>query len=182
MNSAVYFLLLMLPLISAQITRWGPCPTPRVQPNFKLDKYLGKWYEIEKIPTYFAQGKCNEVDYSLRKDGTIKVVNSQMFRNKLRSVEGTAVVQNKTEPAKLGVSFSNFTPYSPYWILCTDYTSVAIVYSCIDILHLFNYQYVWILGRSHTLPPVKVNNAKKLLQSKGIDISRLNATDQCCNN
>ncbi|XP_041824528.1 apolipoprotein D-like [Melanotaenia boesemani] len=180
MNSAVHFLLLMLPLISAQVTQWGPCPTPRVQPNFNLERYLGKWYEIEKIPTYFARGKCIEANYSLRKDGTIKVVNSQIFRNKFRSTEGTAVIRNKMEPAKLGISFSYFTPYSPYWIVSTDYTSVAIVYSCTDILHLFNYQYVWILGRSRTLPVVTVNYAKMLLQKEGINIYKLNATDQSC--
>ncbi|XP_041824740.1 apolipoprotein D-like [Melanotaenia boesemani] len=180
MNSAVYFLLLMLPLISAQITQLGPCPTPSVQPNFKLDKYLGTWYEIEKIPAYFAQGKCNEVDYSLRKDGTIKVVNTQMFQNKLRSVEGTAVIRNKKHPAKLGIRYSYFAPFHPYWIISTDYTNVALVFSCTSILNLFNYQNVWILGRSRTLPAMTVNNAKKLLQKKGINVSKMSAVDQSC--
>ncbi|XP_041824745.1 apolipoprotein D-like [Melanotaenia boesemani] len=181
MNSAVYFLLLMLPLISAQITRWGPCPTPRLQPNFNLERYLGKWYEIEKIPTFFAQGKCDEVNYSLRNNDTIKVVNSQMFQGNYRYIEGTAVIQNTRQPAKLGISFSNFTPYSTYWIVSTDYTSVAIVYSCTDILHLFNYQYVWIYGRSRSLPAMKINNAKKMLRKEGINVSKMKRTDQNCN-
>lgn len=29
---------LLLPLVSAQTFRWGPCPTPMVQPNFELNK------------------------------------------------------------------------------------------------------------------------------------------------
>lgn len=35
--SALY-LLLVLPLVSAQTYHWGPCPTPKVQPGFNLEK------------------------------------------------------------------------------------------------------------------------------------------------
>jgi len=40
MMKAVIVLLvpLLLPLASAQTFRWGPCPTPMVQPNFELNK------------------------------------------------------------------------------------------------------------------------------------------------
>lgn len=40
--SAVYLLLLLLPLVSAQTYRWGPCPTPKVQPNFNLQQVKKK--------------------------------------------------------------------------------------------------------------------------------------------
>lgn len=95
--SALY-LLLVLPLVSAQTYHWGPCPTPKVQPGFNLQQveskslgghqvsvlmmasgqqYLGRWYEIAKLPASFARGKCIEANYSFRKDGTIRVLNSQ---------------------------------------------------------------------------------------------------------
>lgn len=32
----IYLLVLLLPLISAQTYRWGPCPSPQVQPSFNL--------------------------------------------------------------------------------------------------------------------------------------------------
>lgn len=41
------------------------------------EQYLGRWYEIAKLPTSFARGKCIEANYALRKDGTIRVLNSQ---------------------------------------------------------------------------------------------------------
>ena len=100
---AVYLLLLLLPLVSAQTYHWGPCPTPKVQPNFDLqrvnttspphththictvyilmgalcEQYLGRWYEIEKLPASFERGKCIEANYAVRKDGTIEVLNVQ---------------------------------------------------------------------------------------------------------
>ncbi|XP_015258216.1 PREDICTED: apolipoprotein D-like [Cyprinodon variegatus] len=178
--SAVYLVLLLLPLISAQTYHWGPCPSPAVQPNFQLEKYLGKWYEIEKLPTSFARGKCIEANYSLRKDGTIRVLNAQIEKDKLSTAEGTAVVRDMRERAKLGVSFSYFTPYSPYWVLTTDYTSLVVVYSCNDIFRLFHVDFAWILSRSRSLPEATVHYAKDLLTKEGIDISRMRPTDQSC--
>ncbi|XP_034428900.1 apolipoprotein Db isoform X2 [Hippoglossus hippoglossus] len=104
--SSLYLLLLLLPLVAAQTFHWGPCNTPKVQPSFNLQQYLGRWYEIEKLPASFERGKCIEANYSLRKDGTIRVLNSQFDQGKRRTGEGTAVVRDLTEAAKLGVSFS----------------------------------------------------------------------------
>ncbi|XP_043959988.1 apolipoprotein Db [Gambusia affinis] len=178
--SAVYLVLLLLPLASAQTFHWGPCPSPAVQPGFNVQKYLGRWYEIERLPNSFEKGKCIEANYSLRKDGTIRVLNSQLYKDKVSIAEGTAVVPDTREMAKLGVSFSYFTPYSPYWVLTTDYTSLAVVFSCTDILRLFRFEYAWILSRSRFPPPLTVHYAKELLVREGIDISRMKATDQNC--
>lgn len=37
-------------------------------------QYLGKWYEIEKLPATYEKGTCIETNYSLRPDKTIRVV------------------------------------------------------------------------------------------------------------
>ncbi|KAM4605959.1 uncharacterized protein ACJ7VT_016228 [Polymixia lowei] len=176
--SPVCLLFLILPLVTAQTYHWGPCPNLKVQPNFNLQQYLGKWYEIEKLPASFERGKCIEANYAVRSDGTIRVVNSQFYKDKVRWVEGTAVVEDPREPARLGVSFSYFTPYSPYWVLTTDYASVSVVYSCSDILRLFHVDYAWILGRARFLHPHTVHYAKLLLAKEGIDVFRMKATDQ----
>ncbi|XP_063339258.1 apolipoprotein D-like [Pelmatolapia mariae] len=180
--SAVYLLLLLVPTISAQTFRFGACPTPKVQSNFSLQQYLDKWYEIEKLPASFARGQCIEANYYIRKDGTIRVLNSQVVGGKREFLEGTAVVPDRQEPAKLGVAFSYFTPYSPYWVLETNYTNYTIVYSCTDILRIFHVYYAWILARSPSLPPETVHYAKQLLTDKGIDISKMTPTYQNCGN
>ncbi|KAG7487391.1 hypothetical protein MATL_G00022920 [Megalops atlanticus] len=169
---------LLLPLVSGQVFHWGPCPEPLVQPNFNLQKYLGKWYEIEKLPASFEKGKCIEANYSLRADGTIKVFNTEFFKGRVKSIEGTAVVQDIRQPAKLGVSFSYFTPYSPYWVLTTDYVTSAVVYSCTDVVRLFHVEFAWILSRTRTLPEATINFAKNMLASDNIDISKMIPTDQ----
>lgn len=79
-------------------------------------------------------------------------------------------------------SFSLFlfpvTPYSPYWVLTTDYTSFSVVYSCTDILRIFHVDYAWILSRSRFLPYDTVQYAKELLYKEGIDVFRMKATNQ----
>ncbi|XP_065114476.1 apolipoprotein Db [Paramisgurnus dabryanus] len=170
--------LLLVPFVSAQTFHWGPCPSPMLQPDFELNRYIGKWYEIEKLPASFERGKCIEANYMLRPDKTIQVLNVQTYKGKVRTAEGTAVVRDIRYPAKLGVSFSYFTPYAPYWVLSTDYNSMALVYSCTDILRLFHVDYAWILSRTRTLPAETVYHAKEILSREKIDVSKMTPTDQ----
>ncbi|CDQ99046.1 unnamed protein product, partial [Oncorhynchus mykiss] len=70
------------------------------------------------------------------------------------------------------------TPYSPYWVLSTDYVSGAVVYSCTDVLRIFHVDYAWILGRSRFLPAEEVEYARQLLAKENIDTFKMRVTDQ----
>ncbi|MBN2034462.1 MAG: lipocalin family protein, partial [Deltaproteobacteria bacterium] len=44
--------------------------------NFKLERYLGRWYEIARLDHSFERGLSRvTADYSLRDDGGVKVLN-----------------------------------------------------------------------------------------------------------
>ncbi|KAG7457114.1 hypothetical protein MATL_G00243050 [Megalops atlanticus] len=176
--SIALILPLLLPLAIAQIPHWGPCPEPAVQPNFVLKKFLGRWYEIAKLPAQFEKGRCIETNFSMKADGTIKVSSSEILKGELRTLEGTGVVEDIKQPAKLGISFSYLTPYSPYWILSTDYDKSALIYSCTDVLRLFHVDFAWILGRTRTLPQDTINKAKDIFTNSNIDVSRMIASRQ----
>ncbi|KAG7487392.1 hypothetical protein MATL_G00022930 [Megalops atlanticus] len=169
---------LLLPLVSGQVFHWGSCPDATVQPSFELQKYLGKWYEIARLPNIWQRGDCAEANYSMRADESIKVVNTELMNGKPNTVEGTAVVQDFNEPAKLGVSCSYFSPYSPYWVLYTDYETVAAVYSCTGVMGIFHVDYAWIIGRSRWIPEEAVSSAKNAFISNGIDLSKMTVSDQ----
>ncbi len=62
-------------------------------------------------------------------------------------------------------------PYSPYWILSTDYVNTALVYSCTDILRLFHVDFAWILARTRTLPAATIEKAKQVFVKNNIDVS-----------
>ncbi|XP_030631619.1 apolipoprotein Da, duplicate 1 [Chanos chanos] len=172
------FPLLVLPLVNAQVPHWGPCPEPATQPAFSLKKFMGRWFEIAKLPAQFEKGRCIETNFTLKMDGTARVVSSEILKGELRSIEGTAVVEDLKNPAKLGISYSYVLPYSPYWILSTDYETSAVVYSCTDVLRLFHVDFAWILGRTRSLPAATINHAKELFANNNIDVSRMIASRQ----
>ena len=108
--------------------------------NFDLQRYMGKWYEVARLPHSFERDVTNaQAEYTLQTDGTVTVVNSGVRHNKPVSVTGTA--RPTFIPGELEVSF--FRPfYGLYKIiyLNKDYT-LAIVTSS-------NRNYVWILART----------------------------------
>uniref|UniRef100_A0A8C6S9N2 Apolipoprotein D n=1 Tax=Neogobius melanostomus TaxID=47308 RepID=A0A8C6S9N2_9GOBI len=175
--SWVLLLLLVAPLVSAQTIRCGRCPTTGVQPDFDLQRYLGRWFEITKLPANFERGKCIEANYALREDGTIQVLNKQQEENGI-SIIGTARIPDPREPAKLGVSFSFVAPTGTYWVLYTDYTSVSVVYSCTDFLRVAHMDYAWILARNRTLPEETMRTATEILKRVGVKECELIPTDQ----
>ncbi|KAI4901219.1 hypothetical protein NFI96_013724, partial [Prochilodus magdalenae] len=198
-TAIVLTLALMVTTVSAQTFVWGTCPFVPVLPAFQLTSYLGTWYEISKLPAAFERGKCIEARYSQRSDQTISVLNVQTVKGKVKTIEGTAVVQNMLEPGKLGVSFSrceyttmlhptvgfcfscligSVTPYSPYWVLYTDYNNVAVVYSCTEFLRLFHVKYAWILSRSRVMNPQEFVKAQAILAGAGVDLTKMTFTDQ----
>lgn len=157
----------------------GKCPAPPVQENFDVHKYLGRWYEIEKIPGSFEKGSCIQANYSLMENGNIKVINQELRSDgTVNQIEGEASQVNLTEPAKLGVKFFWLMPSAPYWVLATDYENYALVYSCTTIVWLFHVDHVWILGRNPYLPPETVTHLKDILTSNNIDIETMTVTDQ----
>ncbi|XP_003926237.1 apolipoprotein D [Saimiri boliviensis] len=157
----------------------GKCPMPPVQENFDVNKYLGRWYEIEKIPTTFEKGRCIQANYSLMDNGNIKVLNRELrYDGTVNQIEGEATQVNLTEPAKLAVKFFWLMPSAPYWVLATDYENYALVYSCTDFIQLFHVDFAWILGRNSYLPPETVDSLKNILTSNNIPVDKMTVTDQ----
>uniref|UniRef100_H3CJ67 Apolipoprotein D n=1 Tax=Tetraodon nigroviridis TaxID=99883 RepID=H3CJ67_TETNG len=163
----------------AQVIKPGRCPRPAVQQEFDAARYLGTWYEIQRLPHRFQTGQCSTASYSLKSPGVVGVLNRELRADgTVYSISGTAVAEDPSEPAKLAVSFYEILPYSPYWILSTDYVNTALVYSCTDILRLFHVDFAWILSRTRTLPESTVMNAKETFAKNNIDVSRMIDTKQ----
>jgi len=133
-----------------------------------LQKYIGLWFEIARIPNSF-QKKCmgsTTAYYSLNSDGTIKVVNSCTKENAERSTaDGIARVVDTITNSKLEVSFVSIFGihlfWGDYWIIGLDEDySYAVIGTP-------NRKYGWILSRTKKLPDEKLTAAYNILKKNG---------------
>lgn len=108
MKAAQVISLTLLSVLSAgaQLIKFGICPKPDVQANFDATRvnmkslppflwgkkavhacgkpafslqYIGKWYEIEKLPTTFQKGQCGTATYTAKSPGVIGVLNRELL-------------------------------------------------------------------------------------------------------
>ncbi|XP_050072150.1 uncharacterized protein LOC126560032 [Anopheles maculipalpis] len=129
--------------------------------DFSLNDYVGRWYEIKRYEQFYEKDlDCVVAEYQKTGDASISVKNGAFsLANNTRVVaEGTAVVSfpdDATRPAKLSVAFFGAKPErSNYWVLDTDYTSFAVVWSCEPFFKdpSKNVLGFWIFSRNPTFP------------------------------
>lgn len=138
--------------------------------NFRLEKYLGKWYEIARLDHRFERGLSRvTADYSLRDDGGVRVLNRGYLakENIWKEAEGKAYFVKGTDQGYLKVSF--FGPfYGSYVVFELDHEHYQCALVCGP-----DKSYLWILARA---PEMKKDIKDQLIAKAtalGFDTSRL---------
>ena len=144
--------LLLAACASQPVYRQSTAPL-KIVASVDLQKYLGTWYEIYRLPNWFEDQDCLIVtaNYSLRDDGHIQVINRCQKQHSLKEAKGIAKVVPGSQNAQLRVSF--FRPfYGDYWIidLAPDYSWVLIGEP--------SGKFFWILARQAQLPQALEND------------------------
>jgi apolipoprotein D and lipocalin family protein len=116
----------------------------QVVPSVDLTRYVGKWYEIARLPNRFQRECASDTTatYTLRPDGKLTVLNTcRTSEGRTKSAKGTArVADGKGPNTKLKVTF--FWPFSGnYWIIDLDPDYRWAVVGEPDR------RYLWILSR-----------------------------------
>jgi apolipoprotein D and lipocalin family protein len=115
---------------------------------FTLSKYTGQWFEIARMDFRFERNLTHvTANYSLNKNGTVKVVNRgyDTVKNVWKQAVGKAKFAGSTDEARLKVSF--FGPfYAAYNVIALDkdYKYALVAGS--------SRKYLWILSRETTVP------------------------------
>lgn len=172
--------IISLALVSALFPMLSNAQSPQFDnspvKSFDLSRYLGTWYEIARFDHSFERGMENvTAEYSLKDDGTVKVLNSGMKKGKPKVAEGKARQPDpKGNPAHLEVSFFLFF-YSDYNILMLDdLYHVALVGSSSP-------DYLWILSRTPEISDIVKKALLDEATRRGYDITRLIWVDQSKN-
>ncbi|HQO20278.1 MAG TPA: lipocalin family protein [Acidobacteriota bacterium] len=116
--------------------------------EFKLDRYLGKWYEIARLDHSFERGLAKvSATYSMRDDGGVKVINKGYLEaeSRWKEAEGRAYFVKSPDVGFLKVSF--FGPfYGSYVVIDLDKENYNYSLVCGP-----SRDYLWILSRTTTI-------------------------------
>ena len=138
--------------------------------NFRLERYLGKWYEVARLDHSFERGLSSvSAQYSLRPDGAVRVTNRgySVKEGRWKEAEGKAYFVNRPDQGFLKVSF--FGPfYGSYVIMDLDQQNYSWALVCGP-----DKSYLWILARD---PKLDDEIKKRLIDkatAQGFDTGRL---------
>lgn len=118
--------------------------------DFRVDRYLGRWYEIARLDHSFERGLTQvTAEYSMRPDGGVKVVNRGYSQadKAWKEVEGKAFFVGPADRGHLKVSF--FGPfYGSYVVFELDRENYQHA-----VISGPTRSYLWILARRPEIDP-----------------------------
>ena len=145
--------------------------------GFDAQRYLGRWYEIARLPHGFEKDLVAvTADYRQNTDGTIAIVNRGYLPAKRKWSEaiGNATLPDGPTVGRLKVSF-----FRPFY---ADYRVVALDRDYRWAMVTTNrYTYLWILCRSPEMDPPLVDRLVSRAGEFGFDTAALIMVDQSVN-
>lgn len=143
-------------------------PTVPAVSGFESGRYLGRWYEIARLPHSFERNmEYVYADYTLNDDGSIKIVNSGIRDGKRRFIEGVGRLVDSSGTGELKISF--FRPfYGSYRVvaLAPDYSSAVVMSGN-------SRDYLWILARNPTLEKETLQKYVNFASQNQFDTAKL---------
>nr|ACB54956.1 polycalin [Helicoverpa armigera] len=136
---------------SVAVIQTGQCDQNiAVVTSFNLDAFGGApWYDIESYANTHQSGTCNTARYTINADRSITVQNSQVVNQALAVANGEATIATESI-GKLQVRIGGSTVPIDYWVLSTDYTGYALIYSCRNVNANTREVFSWKLSRTQS--------------------------------
>lgn len=155
---------------------------PEAVASVNLDRYLGLWYEIARLPNRF-QRSCDSgvtAEYKMRDDGDITVINRCLKADGDKiETKGIAKIADTQSNAKLKVSFVRFLGRNWFW---GDYRVIGLDkdYNW-AIVGEGSRGYGWILSRTPTIEQSVRDTINTILRDQGYDPTQFIDTRQTKN-
>lgn len=148
-----------------------PEPLPFVR-DFKPEKYLGKWYEVARLPTPMQPlGTLAVAEYTAGKEaGQVMVKNTSFDRagKKIADIGGQAKFADGDRPGRLLVSFGPVVPKTPnYYVIHVDEGYRFAVVGVPDRNSL------WILAREVPIAEGALKSLQEIARKAGFDVAKM---------
>ena len=136
--------------------------------DVNLKRYLGKWYEIARLPHSFEKDleKVTAI-YTLRSDGKIEVINAGFKNGEKKVAKGVAWIPDKNCTGKLLVSFFRLFK-SEYKIILLD--EIKYNYAVVTSSKM---NYLWILSKKPKINNELYDELISFAALKGFDVTKL---------
>jgi len=153
------------------------CPDVKLYSNFDPNKFMGVWYEIQSVPSFFFELKsCTKSNYNRTSPETVEIVSNGLDKGGLAATSSSKMTITNDTARMLTEFMEGITP--PYQVLDTDYTSYACIHSCLAFGPIKN-EFVWVYSRQRTLEEAKVTKCRNIFaQYESVDIQNLINTPQ----
>ncbi|MDH3712890.1 MAG: lipocalin family protein [Gammaproteobacteria bacterium] len=160
------------------ITFIGACASSspiRTVDYVDLGRFMGDWYVIANIPTFFEKGAHNAVEsYALDDDGTIATTftfKADGFDGEVKKYTPRGFIRDRETNAVWGMQF--------IWPVKAEY---RIVYLAEDysrtIIGRSKRDYVWLMARMPNIADDEYQSMVSLLAEQGYDVTRIQKVPQ----
>ncbi|XP_025105857.1 lazarillo protein-like [Pomacea canaliculata] len=183
----------VLRVVSMLVLLWSPvlqkvgCQAPCTLEDvvtlsdFNLTRFLGKWNEVQWIAPAFEDQASMWTDYYHEYNSDDYGQVTGYYSGKSPStgqcfINGVMLLPTNN-PGKLFLYQIGSKSMIDYWVLNTDYTSYAIVYSCVARTNnTCDTARSWLWGRMTSLPEQVKENAKTVFQNLCMNLTLLYST------
>ncbi|XP_026284936.1 apolipoprotein D [Frankliniella occidentalis] len=179
MMKSLLVLVAALACAAAHSYHLGSCPNVEPMSGFEMDKFLGKWYVIQKTSTgsrclvynFTRVGEAERAagDYRVEQIsehlllGLTSVDHKYRYSGLLRVNPDSDSAANMTVQFPLSVAGS-----ASYRVFMTDYDTYAAIFTC-QRLAFANRQSVSILARKRTLDKQYIDKIRNRMSTLGVD-------------
>ena len=155
-------------------------PEVRSVDDLDLQRYLGLWYEIGRLPMRFEDDDASDVtaEYSLNDDGNVKVDNRCLDEERQPTQALGEAVPDPEHPGRLRVSFLpeglRWIPFTraDYWVLRIDEHYRHALVGTPD------HKYLWLLAREPRIDSAIEHEYLAEAERQGYELARWIRTPQ----
>ncbi|XP_076036128.1 apolipoprotein D-like [Oratosquilla oratoria] len=163
-------------VMASTVLEFGACPNATTMEDFQFQNLSGKWYHILSFPTDSEFIACTNSIYTIKENVLEVETKGKVAGGNEKMRQGVMAMLPDSDSGELQLDSDDMPPMN-IWVVYTDYTNVACLYSCTSFPGL-RVDAAWALSRSPR-PLVKlIKQCRSYLNELGINTTKFKRVPQ----